>query len=102
MRKQERGSCGQGESREGSHTALPSGFFWEVLEVLTGVTFKWRHWGKFTGEYKGVAPTGETIEMFGVTVAKVNDDLRLLQVEHYYDPNQLLSKLAGGCPVARS
>jgi hypothetical protein len=39
--------------------------------------------------------------MFGVTVAKVNDDLRLLQVEHYYDPNQLLSKLAGGCPVAK-
>lgn len=87
------------------HNALPSGFFWEVLEVLTGppvVTFKWRHWGKFTGEYKGNAPTGETIEMFGVTVAKVNDDLRLLQVEHYYDPNQLLSKLAGGCPVAKS
>jgi hypothetical protein len=86
------------------HTALPTGFFWEVLEVFTGpptVTFKWRHWGKFEGEYKGTAPTGETIEMFGMTVAKVNDDLRLLQVEHYYDPSQLLSKLAGGCPVAR-
>lgn len=54
--------------------------------------------GKFDGEYKGVAPTGETIEMFGVTVAKVDDDLRLLQVEHFFDNNQLLSKLAGGCP----
>ncbi len=40
------------------HNALPDGFFWEVLEVLSGppnVTFKWRHWGRFTGEYMGVA-----------------------------------------------
>ncbi len=99
------GAEGFDSSHDVFHNALPSGFFWEVLEVLTGppvVTFKWRHWGKFDGEYKGVAPTGETIQMFGVTVAKVADDLRLLQVEHYYDPNQLLSKLAGGCPVARS
>lgn len=40
--------------------------------------------------------------MYGVTVAKVSDDLRLLDVEHYYDPNQLLSKMTGGCPVART
>ena len=98
-----------GESFDSSHdvfhNALPEGFFWEVLEVLSGppnVTFKWRHWGRFTGEYMGVVPTGETVEMFGMTLAKVADDLRLLQVEHYYDPNQLLSKLAGGCPVAKS
>jgi hypothetical protein len=97
-----------GESFDSSHdvfhNALPEGFFWEVLEVLAGppnVTFKWRHWGRFTGAYMGVEPTGETVEMFGMTHAKVGDDLRLLQVEHYYDPNQLLSKLAGGCPVAR-
>ena len=86
------------------HGALSEGFFWEVLDVLSGppnVSFRWRHWGKFTGEYKGFAPTGETIEMFGMTVAKVADDLRLLEVSHYYDPNQLLGKLTGGCPIAK-
>jgi hypothetical protein len=97
------------EGFESSHdvflTALPKGFFWEVLEVLAGppkVTFKWRHWGKFDGEYKGCAPRGETIEMFGMTMALVSDDLRLLDVEHYYDPNAFLGKLTGGCPVDRT
>ncbi|WP_406278952.1 ester cyclase [Embleya sp. NBC_00896] len=85
------------------HTAFPEGFYWEVLEVLSPppvVTFKWRHWGSYTGEYKGFEPTGETIEMFGMSVAKVSDDLRLVEVEHYYDPNAFLGKLTGGCPVA--
>jgi hypothetical protein len=39
--------------------------------------------------------------MFGVSVAAVSGDLRLLQVVPYYDPNQLLGKLTGGCPVAQ-
>jgi hypothetical protein len=85
------------------HQSFPGGFFWEVLEVLSPppvVTLKWRHWGDFTGEYNGFAATGERIEMFGVSVATVSDDLKLVQVEHYYDPNQFLSKLTGGCPVA--
>lgn len=85
------------------HQAFPGGFYWEVLEVLSPppvVTFKWRHWGAFTGEYHGFAPTGETVEMFGISVAKVTDDLKLLEVEHYYDPNSFLGKLTGGCPVA--
>lgn len=85
------------------HRSFPGGFFWEVLEVLSPppvVTFKWRHWGDFTGEYNGFAPTGERIEMFGVSVAEVSEELKLLSVEHYYDPNQFLGKLTGGCPVA--
>ncbi|WP_338697662.1 SnoaL-like polyketide cyclase [Streptomyces sp. Q6] len=85
------------------HTAFPGGFFWEVTEVLSGpptITFKWRHWGTFDGTYKGFESTGEKIEMFGVSVAKVSDDLRLLEVEHFYDPNAFLGKLTGGCPVA--
>ena len=95
------------ESFESSHAifhkSFPGGFFWEVLEVLSPppvVTFKWRHWGRFTGEYHGFQPTGEQIEMFGVSVAKVSEDVKLLEVEHYYDPNQFLGKLTGGCPVA--
>ncbi len=95
------------ESFESSHAifhrSFPGGFYWEVLEVLSPppvVTFKWRHWGNFTGEYHGFAASGERIEMFGISVAKLSDDLRLLDVEHYYDPNQFLGKLTGGCPVA--
>jgi hypothetical protein len=52
------------------------------------------------GEYQGFAPTGERIEMFGVSVAKVDDALELLEVEHYYDPDHFLGKLTGGCPIA--
>ncbi|MEU9228875.1 SnoaL-like polyketide cyclase [Streptomyces massasporeus] len=96
------------ESFESSHrTFLRSfsrGFFWEVLEVLSPpptVTFKWRHWGVFDGEYKGFAPTGERVEMYGMSVAKVSEDLRLLEVEHFYDPNAFLGQLTGGCPIGR-
>ena len=97
------------ESFDSSHhlfrATFQEGFFWEVLEVLSGppvVTFKWRHWGTFDGEYNGFKPTGEKIEMFGVSVAKVSDDLKLVEVEHFYDPNSFLGSLTGGCPVAQA
>ena len=97
------------EDFESSHhvfnQAFPEGFYWEVLDVLSPpptVTFRWRHWGTFSGEYKGFQPTGERIEMFGVSVAKVSDDLRLIEVEHFYDPNAFLGNLTGGCPVAHN
>lgn len=84
------------------HTAFPNGFLWELTEVLSGppnVTFKWRHWGTFNGSYKDYAPTGETIEIVGVSIARVTDDLRIESLEHYFDNNVFLQKLtAGGCP----
>ncbi|GAA2685101.1 SnoaL-like polyketide cyclase [Actinoplanes palleronii] len=99
----------QAESFDGQHDvfhgAFPNGFYWEVLQVLSPppvIAFKWRHWGSFDGEYHGHKPNGKTIEMFGMSVAKVNDDLKLLEVEHYYDPNAFLGSLTGGCPVAKS
>jgi hypothetical protein len=85
------------------HKAFPGGFFWEVLQVLSPpptIAFKWRHWGSFEGEYHGHQPNGKRIEMFGMSVATVDDDLKLLEVEHYYDPNEFLGKLTNGCPVA--
>ncbi|MBC9715758.1 ester cyclase [Streptomyces sp. TRM66268-LWL] len=91
-------------SHEVFHTAFPEGFFWEVLEVVSPppvITFKWRHWGTFTGEYKGFSPTGKKIEMYGVSIATVSDDLRLLEVEHYYDPNAFLGSMTGGCPITQ-
>lgn len=43
-------------------------FPFEVLNVFTAlpmVSFSWRHWGYFTGSYKGSKGTGELINVFG-------------------------------------
>ncbi len=79
--------------------AFPQGFVWEIVEVFSGppnVTFKWRHWGSFTGPYKDFEPTGETIEVVGMSVARVSDDLKIESVEHYFDTNAFLEKLTLG------
>jgi hypothetical protein len=81
------------------HTCFPKGFPWEVLEVYSGppnVTFKWRHWGTFSGSYKDYTPTGETVEVIGMSVARVTDDLKILAVEHYFDNTLFLTKLTAG------
>ncbi|MEA5537236.1 SnoaL-like polyketide cyclase [Crocosphaera sp. XPORK-15E] len=83
------------------HNAFPNGFLWELVEVVSGppnVTFKWRHWGTFSGPYKEHQPTGETIEIVGLSVVKVTDDLKILSVEHYFDNSSFLHKLTSGCP----
>lgn len=84
------------------HSTFPNGFLWELTEVLAGppkVTFKWRHWGTFSGPYKGHEPTGEVVEIYGVTVAEVTDDLKIVSMEHFFDNSTFLSKLtSGGCP----
>ncbi|MBD2570162.1 ester cyclase [Anabaena lutea] len=98
--------CPAAETFESSfelfHKAFPNGFLWELTEVLSGppnVTFKWRHWGTFTGTYKDYAPTGETIEITGMSIARVTEDLKIESLEHYFDNNAFLQKLtAGGCP----
>ncbi len=77
-------------------STFPQGFPWEVLEVYSGpptVTFKWRHWGHFNGAYKDYAPTGETVEIIGMSVARVTDDLKMISVEHYFDNTLFLDKL---------
>ncbi|WGV26566.1 SnoaL-like polyketide cyclase [Halotia branconii] len=81
------------------HTTFPQGFPWEVLEVFSGppnVTFKWRHWGHFNGKYQDYAPTGETIEIIGMSVARVTDDLKIISLEHYFDNTLFLDKLTAG------
>ncbi|MBD2445685.1 ester cyclase [Nostoc sp. FACHB-152] len=83
------------------HNAFPEGFLWELVEVLAGppnVTFKWRHWGTFSGSYKEQAPTGERVEIFGISIARVTDDLKIISIEHFFDNSSFLNKLATGCP----
>lgn len=78
------------------HTAFPNGFHWELIEVVSGppnVVFKWRHWGTFSGPYKDHNPTAETIEIVGISIAKVTEDLKIESVEHYFDNSAFLQKL---------
>ncbi len=103
-------------SFEDSHNAFRStlgeGFAWEVLEVFSGppnVTFTWRHFGKMTGEfgcsglsgipYK-VEPTNKMIEIFGMCKATVNDQLKIQDLQVFYDPSQLFVQLLASCPHA--
>jgi hypothetical protein len=81
------------------HSTFPQGFPWEVLEVYSSpptVAFKWRHWGHFRGPYKDFAPTGETVEIIGISVAHVTNDLKVISIEHYFDNNLFLEKLTAG------
>jgi hypothetical protein len=84
------------------HTSFPQGFPWELLEVYSGpptVTFKWRHWGHFRGKYKDFAPTGETVEIIGMSIARVTDDLKIISMEHYFDNSLFLTRLTAGGKV---
>lgn len=80
---------------------FPDGFAWECLEVLSGpptVTFKWRHFGEYTGEYtdrNGVKHkgNGETINVIGMCIAKVNDSLLIESLDVYYNPEDMLVPL---------
>jgi hypothetical protein len=87
------------------HNAFPNGFLWEVLEVYSTpptIAFKWRHWGHFQGAYKDYIPTGETIEIIGMSIVTVSDDLKILDLEHYYDNNKFLDKLTSGGKLANT
>lgn len=89
-------------SFEASHglfrSAFSEGFAWELLEVFSGpprVAFSWRHWAHWTGPYKGRTPTGELLEMHGMAIAEVDENLKLKSINFHFDPNQILMKLEG-------
>jgi hypothetical protein len=84
-------------------SAFPDGFLWEVLDVFSPpptIAFKWRHWGHFNGKYKDYTPTGETVEVIGMSIVRVTDDLKILSLEHYYDNTKFLDKLTSGGKLA--
>ncbi|AES66583.2 putative NTF2-like domain-containing protein [Medicago truncatula] len=88
------------ETFESSHevfkSAFPRGFAWEVIKVYTGppeIAFKFRHWGFFEGPFKGHSPTGKMVQFFGLGTLKVDDALKVEEVEIYYDPAELLGGL---------
>mmetsp|Transcript_32853 Transcript_32853/g.69115 ORF Transcript_32853/g.69115 Transcript_32853/m.69115 type:complete len:377 (+) Transcript_32853:299-1429(+) len=90
------------ETFESSHGkfryAFPEGFPFEVLEVFSGppkVTFTWRHWAVFSGQYEGNQGNGATINMTGFGIASLNEDSKVTRLEIYYDPDSFLEVLRG-------
>lgn len=96
--------------------AFPDGFPWEVLEVFSGpprVAFSWHHWGIFNGEYNGRKGQGETVELYGFTIASLTAELKITKLEVYakFDgflqalqgilplENELKSSFCAGCPI---
>uniref|UniRef100_A0A2N9EE88 Pathogen-related protein n=1 Tax=Fagus sylvatica TaxID=28930 RepID=A0A2N9EE88_FAGSY len=97
------------ESFESSHdvfrSAFPRGFAWEVISVYSGppeIVFKFRHWGFSEGPFKGHAPTGEVAQFYGLATLKVDESLKVEEVEVYYDPAELFGGLLKRAPISTS
>ncbi|GMP46518.1 hypothetical protein CsSME_00014637 [Camellia sinensis var. sinensis] len=96
------------ETAESSHqvftTTFPRGFAIEVLQVYSGppvIVFKFRHWGFMEGPFKGYAPTGEKIELYGMAIFEVyieyfHPKSKVVKVEFFYDRGELLGGLVKG------
>lgn len=96
------------ETFESSHdifrTAFPGGFAWEVQAVYSPppvVVMKFRHWGVMEGPFKGHAPTGAVVDSIGICVAKVDENLKIVELEVYYDSAAFPGGLTKG-PKAES
>ncbi|MGJ5676177.1 MAG: SnoaL-like polyketide cyclase [Nostochopsis sp.] len=77
-------------------STFPEGFLWEVLDVYSlppKIVFKWRHWGKFKGNFKNFQPTGETIEIIGMSYAEITEDFKIITLEHFFDSQQFWQSL---------
>ncbi|XP_042431299.1 pathogen-related protein-like [Zingiber officinale] len=91
------------ETMESAHaaftTAFPRGFALEVLQVYSGppsIVFKFRHWGFMEGPFQGHAPTGEMVELLGMAVYQVDEKMKIVKVEFFYDRGELLGLLLNG------
>ncbi|CAF4502535.1 unnamed protein product, partial [Rotaria sp. Silwood2] len=92
--------------------AMGEGFAWELLEVYSGppnITFRWRHFGRMTdsfscrslsGHLYTVDPTKKMINIYGMCKMTVTADMKIQELQIFYDPNQLFTQLAEICPFA--
>ncbi|KAH1114243.1 hypothetical protein J1N35_007621 [Gossypium stocksii] len=95
------------ETEHSSHlaftTAFPRGFALEVIQVYSGppsIVYKFRHWGYMEGPFKGHAPTGELVELYGISIFEVDDEMKILKVEFFFDRGELLGGLMKGDKLA--
>ncbi|KAJ1395779.1 NTF2-like domain superfamily [Sesbania bispinosa] len=109
------------ETADSSHkaftTTFPRGFALEILRVYSGppvIVYKFRHWGYMEGPFKGHAPTGEKIELYGMAIFTLDENKKIVKVEFFFDPAELLGGLLKGpefdgtaedvssCPILRN
>ena len=57
------------------------------------VSFTWRHWADWTGEYNGNPGTGERLELIGMCAATVDEQLKITDLQVYFDPNPMLARM---------
>ncbi|ETN11341.1 hypothetical protein PPTG_10246 [Phytophthora nicotianae INRA-310] len=75
--------------------AFPDGFPMEVLDVFTQPPqcyFSWRHWGPFTGKYRGVKGDGSKVEVRGFGEMTV-DASRMRSLRLFFKQKDLISGL---------
>ncbi|KAK1936651.1 Pathogen-related protein [Phytophthora citrophthora] len=75
--------------------AFPDGFPMEVLDVFTQPPqcyFSWRHWGAFTGKYRGVKGDGSKVEVRGFGEMTV-DASRMRSLRLFFKQRDLISGL---------
>ncbi|XP_010244012.1 PREDICTED: pathogen-related protein-like [Nelumbo nucifera] len=86
-------------------TAFPRGFALEILQVYSGppvIVYKFRHWGFMEGPFKGHAPTREMVELYGMAIFELDEQMRIVKVEFFYDRGELLGGLMKGESSANS
>ncbi|KAJ0086009.1 hypothetical protein Patl1_08040 [Pistacia atlantica] len=91
------------ETADSSHvaftTAFPRGFALEIVQVYSGppqIIYKFRHWGYKEGPFKGHAPTGELVELFGIAIFQMDEEMKIVKVEFFLDRGELLGGLMKG------
>ncbi|PON99669.1 NTF2-like domain containing protein [Trema orientale] len=86
-------------SHRGFTTAFPRGFALEIVHVYSGppvIVYKFRHWGYMEGPFKGHAPTGEIVQLFGMAIFELDEQEKIVKVEFFYDRGELLGGLING------
>ncbi|KAL3418166.1 hypothetical protein PVAG01_09881 [Phlyctema vagabunda] len=88
-------------------------FAWEVVEVHgmpPNISFKWRHWGVMKNDYVGFNEAGEkvtvkahggTINFYGLTVAKLTDDLRIQSLDTFFNPMEMFEQIGRGGKIEK-
>ena len=69
----------------------------EIIAIYSGppkLTFQWRYGGSFEGLLRDHTPTCLSIEVFGITVATINEDMQLTRLEYFFDSGQFLQNTA--------
>ncbi|KAM3711560.1 hypothetical protein ACB098_01G118800 [Castanea mollissima] len=97
------------ETADSSHvaftTAFPRGFAVEILQVYSGppvIVYKFRHWGYMEGPFKGHAPTGEMVELFGIGIFELDEQEKIITIEFFFDRGELLGGLLRGASLDSS